>query len=66
MATLSCPCELTGHKYCDHSQHIVLKNRKDIRKWRTQGTVLENTNTQIDSLTQNVDPSIETGHLMNK
>jgi hypothetical protein len=36
IATISCPCELTGHRFCDHTQHLKLENRKDIRKMRTQ------------------------------
>jgi hypothetical protein len=33
LATLSCPCELTGHQFCDHKTHdISLKSRKDIKK----------------------------------
>ncbi|MBK8626867.1 MAG: hypothetical protein IPN86_15270 [Saprospiraceae bacterium] len=33
LATLSCPCELTGHQFCAHKTHDVsVKTRKDIKK----------------------------------
>jgi len=50
LATLSCPCELTGHKYCDHSQHLVINSRADIRQWRTTGHQINEKEIKNDSL----------------
>lgn len=36
LATLSCPCELTGHTFCNHKNHIAIQSRQDIRILRTQ------------------------------
>ncbi len=50
LATLSCPCELTGHKFCDHSQHLVINSRADIRQWRTNSHQINDREIKNDSM----------------
>lgn len=50
LATLSCPCELIGHKFCDHSQHLVINSRSDIRQWRTNGHQINEKEIKNDSI----------------
>lgn len=50
LATLTCPCELTGHQFCDHKNHVALNSREDIRQWRTKVQPLPGPNISQDSL----------------
>ena len=34
IATISCPCGITGHLYCDHNDHFVFRERENIRQYR--------------------------------
>ena len=48
LATLSCPCELTGHQFCSHATpEITLNNRKEIKKLRQKSKSIPK---QLDSL----------------
>ena len=34
IATISCPCGLTGHQFCEHQDHVLIQDRDGIRTLR--------------------------------
>lgn len=41
LATISCPCELTGHRFCDHKDHPKFTQREDVRTYRLSKSTFE-------------------------
>ncbi len=53
IATISCPCGLTGHQFCDHQDHALIQDRDGIRTLR-----LKEHHTQISIDTVKVNQKI--------